>query len=58
MTEVEQNIFDALDPEGTYIDKISIKTKIEIPALLTQLLLMEMNGIIKKLQGNRYIGNL
>jgi len=58
LTEVEQNIYDALDPEGTYIDKISIETKIEIPALLTQLLLMEMNGIIKKLQGNRYVGNI
>ena len=52
----EQAIFNVIDGE-THFDEIQLQTKIDTKTLLTLLTTMELNGIIKKMNGNYYCKN-
>ena len=52
----EQAILNVIDGE-THFDEIQQKTKIDTKTLLTLLTTMELNGIIKKMNGNYYCKN-
>ena len=52
----EQAVLNVIDGE-THFDEIQLKTKIDTKTLLTLLTTMELNGIIKKMNGNYYCKN-
>ncbi len=52
----QQAVLNAIDGE-THFDDIQLKTKIDTKTLLTLLTTMELNGIIKKMNGNYYCKN-
>lgn len=54
LTEDETKILEALEIEEKGVDEIQICTNIEITDLLTHLTSMELKGIIKQVDGDRY----
>lgn len=57
VTEVEKRILEKISLEPLYIDKIAELVNLDIPSLLTTLLELEINGLVKQLPGKRFIKN-
>ncbi|MFQ8626438.1 MAG: hypothetical protein ACLSA2_08245 [Candidatus Gastranaerophilaceae bacterium] len=54
MSEDEQCIYDALKIEDKCVDELQAFTKLSIDNLLMYLTTMELKGIIKQVDGDRY----
>lgn len=54
LSEDETNILSLLEVEEKNFDELQQSTKMDIEALLTNLTLLELKGIIKKVDGDRY----
>jgi len=54
LSESELKIFEALEIEEKGVDELISITKINVEDLLTDLTTMELKGIIKQVNGDRY----
>jgi predicted Rossmann fold nucleotide-binding protein DprA/Smf involved in DNA uptake len=54
LSEDEQMIFDALEIEDKCVDELQAYTRMSIENLLMYLTTMELKGIIKQVDGDRY----
>ena len=54
LSSIEKIIFDIIDIEPKGFDEIQSATKIETTDLLTLLTMMEIKGLIKQIEGDRY----
>ena len=54
ISEDEQKVLDAIEFEPKHVDVIQAETKIKIDDLLTCLTTLELKGIIKQVEGDRY----
>ncbi len=54
LSEVEQLIYDALNIEDKCFDELQAFTRLSVDDLLTYLTTMELKGIIKQVDGDRY----
>ena len=50
-----EDIFNVITEEPTEIDEISHKLKIDLKTLIPKLTMLELEGKIKKVAGNRYM---
>ncbi len=55
LTENQLLIYNNIDSEATNPDKLSEITGLSIQEVLSELFLLEMNGLIKQIPGNNYI---
>jgi len=55
--EVEQSILDALFYEPLHLDKLSEVCQIRINVLASKLMMMELKGMVKSINGGKYIKN-
>ncbi|MBE7709899.1 MAG: DNA-protecting protein DprA [Cyanobacteria bacterium SIG32] len=54
LTDSEMKIFEALEIEEKGVDELLVLTKLSVEDLLTDLTTMELKGIIKQVNGDRY----
>ena len=54
LSEDEQRIYEALEIEDKCVDELQAYTKLSIENLLMYLTTMELKGIIKQVDGDRY----
>ena len=54
LSEDEKIIYEALEIEDKCVDELQAQTKFSIDSLLTLLTTMELKGIIKQVDGDRY----
>ncbi len=55
LSESEKEVYDLLDEEPVHVDQMVQKSRLTSPIILTQLLTLELKGIIRKLPGGRYV---
>ncbi len=54
LTPIQQSIVEATSTEGTHIDVIAMRCEIPISRLQTELLALELDGLIRCVPGSRY----
>ena len=58
LSETQLKIISAIDKEGTHIDDIVERTGLGAAAVLTQLTVMTVKGIVRRMPGNRVALNV
>lgn len=58
LSETQLKIVSAIDPEPTHVDDIAERTGLGAAAVLTQLTLLTVKGIVRRVPGNRAVLNL
>ncbi len=55
ISESEKKVYYLIEDEPTLVDAMVQKSGITLPVILTDLLSLELKGLIKKLPGNKYV---